>query len=163
MLLKVNTKLLYMQNHFPQPHSKKELTRHTLFPQIIAVPQLIAYLEYSPPLDRNTCFKIIAPSPPLPSCHLLFLKSPLYLRSISTVSRVWSLGEWVRAHFSKQQLVSQPTLCQAEGSWSGFWCCKTHQWPFKLRRRGYWHWKVIKEPNLKHQKSPCSVSDHLLI
>ena len=34
---------------------------------------------------------------------------------------------------------------------------RTDQWWFKLWRKGYWHWKLIKEPYLEHMKSPCSV------
>ena len=35
-------------------------------------------------------------------------------------------------------------------SWSGIWSSKMDQWWFKL-------WKLIKEQNLEHLKSPCSV------
>ena len=37
--------VVYMQKHLPQPHSKKEQTTLKVFPRMIAVPQLIAYLE----------------------------------------------------------------------------------------------------------------------
>ena len=42
-------------------------------------------------------------------------------------------------------LLSPP--CQVEGK---FYPSKLHQWWFKL-------WKLIKEPNMEHLKSPCSV------
>ena len=41
--------------------------------------------------------------------------------------------------------------------WSGVWSSKTDQWGFKLWRLGYWHRKLIKEPNLEHLESLRSV------
>ena len=106
------------------------------------------------------------------SRRLWLIVAPLNRASANTrafFSRVfptiWEPGNRLSLdHLSINRLPRLPHLLPSSvfftlslSSWSGVWSSKADQWQFKLWRRGYWHWKLIKEPNLKHFKSLRSV------